>query len=118
MEFFSQEGRKLGSRISLERAISTITQIPIDVLRSYNFRDFSIEERIRWGSKRKTGLAEDKAYALLGIFGVFLPVNYGEGEEYAFNPLKREIASQVEPLDIFARTTITATSGRYHRLLR
>ena len=30
-------------------------------------------------------------YCLLGIFGVFLPLIYGEGEEYATLRLKEEI---------------------------
>jgi hypothetical protein len=36
-------------------------------------------------------LKEDRVYCLLGIFGVFLPLIYGEGEEYATLRFKEEI---------------------------
>ena len=41
---------------------------------------FSIDERLRWAGKRETEREEDKAYCLLGIFNVFPPPIYGEGE--------------------------------------
>jgi hypothetical protein len=47
---------------------------------------------MRWAAKRTTTLKEDKVYCLLGIFGVFLPLIYGEGEEYATQRLEEEIA--------------------------
>jgi hypothetical protein len=47
---------------------------------------------MRWAARRTTTLKEDKVYCLLGIFGVFLPLIYGEGEEYATQRLEEEIA--------------------------
>ena len=116
-EFFSQNDRLLGSKISLEREINEITQIPIAALRSSSFLGFGIEERINWVSKRRTTVQEDKVYCLLGIFGVFLPVNYGEGEDYAFGRLRREIASQVELLAVSDRANVPSTSGTFYILL-
>lgn len=40
---------------------------------------------------RHTTRKEDKVYSLLGIFGIFLVPNYGEGEEYAFRRFLKEI---------------------------
>lgn len=34
-----------------------------------------------WVAARETKFEEDKAYCLLGIFAVYLPLIYGEGEE-------------------------------------
>ena len=51
----------------------------------------SVEERMSWAAGRTTTLKEDKVYCLLGIFGVYLPLIYGEGEEYATARLKDEI---------------------------
>jgi hypothetical protein len=45
---------------------------------------------MRWAAKRDTKKREDKAYCLLGIFNVFLPLIYGEGEN-AFIRLREEI---------------------------
>jgi hypothetical protein len=91
VEFFSKEGKRLGSRISLEQDIHEITRIPIGVLRGQNLGEFSIEERMSWAAERTTTLKEDKVYCLLGIFGVFLSLIYGEGEAYATLRLKEEI---------------------------
>ena len=92
VEFFSREGKLLGSRISLEQEIHKVTIIPVRVLRGQNVAEYSVKERIRWAATRTTTLKEDKVYCLLGIFGVFLPLIYGEGEEYATRRLEEEIA--------------------------
>jgi hypothetical protein len=91
VEFFSREGKRLGSRISLEQELHEITGIPTKALRCQKLYDFSVEERMRWAAGRTTTVKEDKIYCLLGIFGVFLPLIYGEGEQYATLRLKEEI---------------------------
>ena len=53
---------------------------------------FSVEQRLSWSSNRQTTREEDKAYSLLGIFGVFTFLNYGEGEINAFRRLRKAIA--------------------------
>jgi hypothetical protein len=40
---------------------------------------------------RRTTRKEDKVYSLLGIFGIFLVPNYGEGEDYALKRFQREL---------------------------
>ena len=91
VEFFSKEGKRLGSRILLEQEIYEITKIPIGVLRGQSLTEFSVEERMAWAAKRTTTLKEDKVYCLLGIFRVFLSLIYGEGEAYATLQLREEI---------------------------
>jgi hypothetical protein len=44
-----------------------------------------------WTEKRETTRKEDKAYSLLGIFDVYMPLIYGEGRESAFKRLREEI---------------------------
>jgi hypothetical protein len=91
VEFFSQEGRRLGSRISLEQLIHDITRISIQALRGQNLDDIGVEERMSWASGRTTTKNEDKVYCMLGIFGVFLPLIYGERVEHATLRLRDEI---------------------------
>ncbi|KAF2818138.1 kinesin light chain 1 [Ophiobolus disseminans] len=91
VEFFSREGKLLGNRISLEQEIHEITGIPAEALRGRKLSEFSVEERMRWAAGRTTTLKEDRVYCLLGIFGVFLSLIYGEGEDYATLRLKEEI---------------------------
>jgi hypothetical protein len=97
VEFFSREGTRLGSRISLEQEIHEITGIPIEALRGRELSKFSVEERMSWAAGRTTTLKEDKIYCLLGIFGVFLSLIYGEGEDYATLRLKEEIQKRQQP---------------------
>jgi hypothetical protein len=90
VEFFSQDGKRLGSRISLESEIHGVTGIPLGALRRQRLTEFSFEERMSWAAKRTT-LKEDKVYCLLGIFEVFLSLIYGKGEDYATLRPKEEI---------------------------
>ncbi|KAF2468277.1 HET-domain-containing protein, partial [Lindgomyces ingoldianus] len=87
VEFFSRDGKKLGSKISLEKEVCEVTKIPIAALRGQSLGEFSFKERISWAAKRTTTVKEDKAYCLLGVFGVFMPLIYGEGEEHALSRL-------------------------------
>ncbi|KAB8200760.1 heterokaryon incompatibility protein-domain-containing protein [Aspergillus parasiticus] len=50
----------------------------------------SVAERMSWASSRQTTRTEDMAYCLLGIFGISMPLIYGEGER-AFVRLQEEI---------------------------
>jgi hypothetical protein len=91
VEFFSKEGNKLGDKSSLEEFIRDTTGICVEALRGSSLSEFSISERMMWAAKRKTKREEDKAYSLLGIFGVHMPLIYGEGTEHAFKRLEEEI---------------------------
>jgi hypothetical protein len=95
VEFFSKERMRLGDKISLEQEICEIANLPIEALRGQSLAEFSIEERMSWVARRKTTIKEDKAYCLFGIFGVFMPLIYGEGEEHAYKRLIEEIQKSV-----------------------
>jgi hypothetical protein len=90
VEFFSKEGERLGDKKLLERQIHEITGIPIEALQGNPLSNFSVDERMAWAAKRETKRTEDKAYSLLGIFNVYMPLLYGEGDN-AFSRLKAEI---------------------------
>jgi len=91
VEFFSQEGQQLGDKRALERQIHEKTGIAISALRGTPLCEFSVEERLSWAKSRQTTRKEDKAYSLLGIFGIFMSLIYGEGEENAFERLRTKI---------------------------
>jgi hypothetical protein len=91
VEFFSKEGEQLGNKESLERHIHEVTGIPVKALRGSPLSDFGISERMLWAEKRETTRKEDKAYSLLGIFDVYMPLIYGEGRENAFKRLREEM---------------------------
>ena len=90
VEFFSAEGILLGDKIFLERHIHRLTGIPETALRGCDLTEFTVDERLSWSANRRTTRSEDKAYCMLGIFGIFMPLIYGEGS-YAWTRLQEEI---------------------------
>ncbi|KAG4427935.1 hypothetical protein IFR05_016582, partial [Cadophora sp. M221] len=93
LEFYAVHGTKLGTRRSLNTLISEITGIPAEVLNhSKRLDEYSVPERMAWASRRSTSRIEDRAYCLMGLFDVNMPLLYGEGD-YAFQRLQKEIVS-------------------------
>jgi hypothetical protein len=91
VEFFSKEGMRLGDKMSLGPKIQEITGIAEKALQTTLFYEFSVDERMSWAGTRKTMREEDIAYSLLGLFGVNMPLLYGEGRKKALTRLYREI---------------------------
>lgn len=92
VQFFSQEWKKLGDRQSLVQQIHEATGIPNTALQGAPMVRFSEKERFSWIQSRETKIEEDKAYALLGIFDVEMPLCYKEGYACAFKRLQQEIS--------------------------
>jgi hypothetical protein len=91
VEFFNYHGARLGDKESLEQVLHEVTQIPPRALRNAPLDEFSVEERMSWAEQRVTKHGEDKAYSLLGLFGVSMALIYGEGKDRAFARLQKEI---------------------------
>lgn len=91
VEFFTCEGARLGSKDSLAEHISKITTIPGSALNGHTLPQFSEKELFGWSQSRDTTIPEDKAYSLLGIFGVDMPIAYGEGVGRATSRLNEAI---------------------------
>ncbi|KAI9148375.1 Vegetative incompatibility protein [Paramyrothecium foliicola] len=99
VEFYSKEGHPLGDRASLEALIHSVTGIDLRVLRGAPLADFTDDDRMRWCQNRTTTRPEDAAYCLMGIFGVYMPLIYGEGKSGALRRLREEI--EKDPLCTF-----------------
>jgi hypothetical protein len=91
VQFFSKEGTFLGDKGSLEQTIHEITGVAVKALQGFVLSRLTIEERMAWAENRETTCKEDKAYSLLGIFDIHMPLIYGEGEEKALKRLQKEI---------------------------
>ncbi|MCJ1384184.1 hypothetical protein MMC17_007300 [Xylographa soralifera] len=72
-------------------------------LLSRETRQFSVGQRMSWASRRQTTRIEDTAYCLMGIFGVNMPLLYGEGGT-AFLRLQLEIIKSSDDHTIFSWT--------------
>ncbi len=121
VEFYDQRWQLIGDKQSLAEEVSKITEIDVDYLlprgaqrshepciqawncRGHHELEPSVATKMSWAAKRKTTRIEDMAYCLLGIFGVNMPLLYGEGEK-AFSRLQDEIIKQSNDDSIFAWT--------------
>ncbi|KAG9196073.1 hypothetical protein G6011_01194 [Alternaria panax] len=91
LEFFSAEGKPIGSKSSRVLQISELTRIPTAALQQTALSQFTVEQRMAWTEGRQTTRPEDMAYSLLGIFDIQIPHLYGEGRDRATNRLREEI---------------------------
>jgi hypothetical protein len=92
LEFYSQDWSIIGTRHKFRAELSKITNIDEAVLRkSRPLQSISIAKRMSWAANRETTRPEDIAYSLMGVFGVNMPLLYGEGEISAFHRLQEEI---------------------------
>jgi hypothetical protein len=103
VRFYDQNWRWYGNRSVLGEEIESITGIPSDAFQG-SLNVFSVAKRMSWASRRTTTRTEDVAYCLLGLFGINMPLIYGEGEK-AFLRLQEEICKTIPDLTIFAWTT-------------
>ncbi|RYP09478.1 hypothetical protein DL765_008428 [Monosporascus sp. GIB2] len=103
--FLDKEWKEIGSKSTLRESVSRITGIPVDILtRNYDLERVSVAQRMSWAAERKTTKIEDRAYSLMGIFDINMPLIYGEGEK-AFIRLQEEIMKVLDDHSIFAWTS-------------
>ncbi|EFR03581.1 HET domain-containing protein [Nannizzia gypsea CBS 118893] len=102
VEFFNGAWQRLGTKVKLKDAICEVTGIHPGVLTGeLDLQSFSVAQRMSWAARRTTAKVEDRAYSLLGIFGINMPMLYGEGER-AFLRLQEEIMKQSDDHTLFA----------------
>ncbi|KAI0872436.1 heterokaryon incompatibility protein-domain-containing protein [Hypoxylon argillaceum] len=102
--FYSADWSAIGSREELKDTIAQVTSIEADFLGNGKFEECSIAQRMSWASGRETTRIEDQAYCLLGLFGVNMPLLYGEKQK-AFMRLQQEIMKESDDQSIFAWTS-------------
>ncbi len=92
----------MGSKDDQCALLRGITKISSDVLCGVaKPSECAISQRMSWAADRTTSRLEDRAYSLLGIFNVNMPMLYGEGDR-AFRRLQEEIIKQSDDHTIFA----------------
>ncbi|KAF5491531.1 Vegetative incompatibility protein HET-E-1 [Colletotrichum siamense] len=111
VSFYSSRWEMIGSREDLMNDITSATGIESKYLfhREHYPPYTSVAERMCWASRRETTRAEDVAYCLLGIFGVNMPLIYGEGHN-AYRRLQEYIIQKVDDHSIFAWDTLRLTA--------
>ncbi|KAI2631413.1 HET-domain-containing protein [Hypomontagnella submonticulosa] len=105
-EFYDAAWNFRGRKPELNSFLAHVTNIDEAVLHnSQTLFDVPVGRRMSWAARRQTTRVEDQAYCLLGIFGVNMPMIYGEGAR-AFMRLQEEIVKETNDLSLFAWTDI------------
>lgn len=99
--FYAADWQPLGTRDDLRKTVAIVTKIDHNFFVYGKFSDYSIAQKFSWASGRKTSRIEDEAYCLLGLFGVSIPLLYGEGRR-AFRRLQEELMRVSDDQSIFA----------------
>lgn len=92
----------LGHREGVLDPVSAASGIDAMYLKDGSWQKANIAKRLSWAAKRETTRPEDLAYCLLGVFGVHMPLLYGEGGHSAFIRLQEEIIKEFDDHSIFA----------------
>ncbi|KAI0768707.1 heterokaryon incompatibility protein-domain-containing protein [Trametes elegans] len=100
--FLSRTWRMIGNKARLANVIHEITGVDLEVLmHTRPLHSVSVAVRMTWASGRATTRVEDEAYSLMGLFGVRMPVIYGEGRQ-AFVRLQEEIMRRIPDQSLLA----------------
>ncbi|UKZ89742.1 uncharacterized protein TrAFT101_004783 [Trichoderma asperellum] len=103
LRFYNSNWHCIGTKGSRSTVIQEITQIPRQfILGVAELHTASVAQRMSWAAQRETKRAEDLAYCLLGIFGITMPMIYGEGGKEAFFRLQEQIMKTTRDDSILA----------------
>ena len=118
VEFFDRYWKCFGSKEQLRYELSKITGINTNILLGADPRECSVAQRMSWAAGRQATRVEDKAYSLLGLFGLSLPTLYGSGGEEAFRSLQAKLVDDGHNLSILAwDESVQKGSEKHHGLL-
>ena len=102
--FFDYSWNKFGTRHDMDRELHKVTHISTALLNNRSkLEHFSIAQKMSWAAFRQTTKVEDRAYSLLGLFGINMSLLYGEGDN-AFFRLQEELIKQSSDQSILAWT--------------
>lgn len=99
--FYNKDGASIALKDDIGELLKQITGIRRHFLTArFRVEMPSIASKMSWAARRETTRVEDEAYCLIGLFGVNMPLLYGEGEQ-AFQRLQHEILRTSDDLSIF-----------------
>lgn len=101
MAFFDHHWNEITTKTKSLTLLAGITGIDEFILDGGNLRLVSIARIMSWAARRMTTREEDMAYSLLGLFGISMPMLYGEGAE-AFLRLQKVLIETYNDQTIFA----------------
>jgi hypothetical protein len=111
--FYSTDWHPIASKRDLAPSIFQATGIDESILKYSGYlHRVSVAKRMSWAAERETTREEDIAYCLLGVFGVSMPLLYGEGHK-SFLRLQEEIMKESTDQSLFAWSQIPESIEYY-----
>ncbi|KAI6099174.1 hypothetical protein F5141DRAFT_1066743 [Pisolithus sp. B1] len=102
LQFFNKDWQLIGDKRNLACMLMEITRVPRGVLEDgLAAYGPSVAQVMSWAADRTTTRVEDRAYSLMGLVDVNMPMLYGEGKK-AFLRLQQEIIRKSSDQTIFA----------------
>ncbi|KAL4072768.1 heterokaryon incompatibility protein-domain-containing protein [Scleroderma yunnanense] len=102
VQFFNNDWQPIGDKKTLAKTLSHMTRVPQHILTGGLSSDRPcVAQIMSWAADRMTTRVEDRAYSLLGLLDVNMPMLYGEGKK-AFHRLQLEIIRMSNDQSIFA----------------
>ena len=102
VQFFNKDWHPIGDKRTLAPTLQTITRVPQDILKEgLSSNRPCVAQIMSWAADRTTTRVEDRAYSLMGLLDVNMPMLYGEGKK-AFHRLQLEIIRTSNDHSIFA----------------
>ena len=102
VRFFNRDWYPIGDKKTLSITLEYITQVPQHILKEgLSSNRPCVAQIMSWAANRTTTRVEDRAYSLMGLLDVNMPMLYGEGKK-AFHRLQLEIIRTSNDQSIFA----------------
>ena len=102
LQFFNKDWQPIGDKNNVAAILNTITGVPEHILADgLEGNRPCVAQVISWAACRTTTRVEDRAYSLMGLLDVNMPMLYGEGKK-AFHRLQLEIIRSSNDQSIFA----------------
>ena len=102
VQFFDQNWQHIGDKETLAWTLTEITGVPVHILTDgLHGNRPCVAQIMSWAANRTTTRVEDRAYSLMGLLDVNMPMLYGEGKK-AFHRLQLEIIRSSNDQSVFA----------------
>ncbi|KAL4072833.1 heterokaryon incompatibility protein-domain-containing protein [Scleroderma yunnanense] len=102
LQFFNKHWQSIGDKERHAKELKCITGVPRHILTDgLSSNRPCVAQIISWAAHRMTTRVEDRAYSLLGLLDVNMPMLYGEGKK-AFHRLQLEIIRMSNDQSIIA----------------
>ena len=103
VQFFNENWQPIGDKQTIARTLAQITRVPEHILTGglQSGNRPCVAQIVSWAANRTTSQEEDRAYSLMGLLDVNMPMLYGEGKK-AFHRLQLELIRVSSDQSIFA----------------